>query len=324
MALVAMLLNVVLVIALFAWAAWVAPSRYHTDDNFRKSIDFLVYKWHPAMWWYSLVLLFRGVLLASVTTLVPDSQFLQNALMLLTLVGSLAVHLCREPYSDQWANRLEVTELISLIGIVTVGAGLIDDLNFESLDGVMAKQIATLMLIFIGLASLALFLAFVYGMYAASFPAQVRSRHDEQVKKLTGQMKAAAVILAHADEDDLSDFLHRSSYLDRHAIMGVVNLVGLEFCGIRSKLLTEQRLRLSLSVQQINNMRRTLGLQTIAATIAAEEHAGGVRSNLSQGMEKVRTHIERAPRREVPENDAGDCEHTQIDSNEDQLSNVSL
>merc|ERR1712232_143222 len=80
------LVNVVAVFAVFAWLVVVAPALYPINKAFRIRIKFLVFKWHPATWYYSCPTLVRTTLICIVSVIAPNSGFLQCVLMEMILI----------------------------------------------------------------------------------------------------------------------------------------------------------------------------------------------------------------------------------------------
>ena len=46
-----------------AWAGYVAPTHYHSE-NFRKATLFLLVRWLPTTWWFSCPFMLRNLLVS--------------------------------------------------------------------------------------------------------------------------------------------------------------------------------------------------------------------------------------------------------------------
>mmetsp|Transcript_73551 Transcript_73551/g.213043 ORF Transcript_73551/g.213043 Transcript_73551/m.213043 type:complete len:1193 (-) Transcript_73551:47-3625(-) len=135
------LLYLVSVLGSMVYVLYIAPMHYHMPA-FRTAIRFMVYKFRPSCWWFSLVLNLRSFSLSMVTVIFPDSMQLQFVCLVLILCVSIVVHVSYDPYTQRWANVLETCELLGLLAILLLGlASATDDEESTSMYGIAGLSI---------------------------------------------------------------------------------------------------------------------------------------------------------------------------------------
>jgi len=94
-------------LAIFCWVLVVAPSRFHSTV-FQRRWKFLLIKFQPSIWWWGLVILFKGLLL-NFTTVLFDSGILQIWWLVLLVVVYQCGALSLVPWRSFSANLLDIS-----------------------------------------------------------------------------------------------------------------------------------------------------------------------------------------------------------------------
>lgn len=222
------LLYIVGIFSLFCYLAYAAPNQYD-DIKFRTKVRFLVFKFRANMWWYGLTLMTRSFLLAMVAVVFPDHAFNQFIAMNCILVTGTVVHLLLSPYSDRFANILELIELAVLLAIMSFGSYFITGSNIETGDS------RTYSLILVGLTVFmftTVFVVFCWAMYLAQYPQKALAMHSKQVDDVLPRLRAISAIIMGADDETLKGVIQNASYIDRHDVYNMVAFFGLELTGM--------------------------------------------------------------------------------------------
>jgi len=86
----------------------VAPKRYLQDERFRNRVRFLVDKWRPDKWFWSMVYMMRNVAITLVFVVVPEGGILQCSLMLVVLTTGMIVLALNRPWRDNRSNYADL------------------------------------------------------------------------------------------------------------------------------------------------------------------------------------------------------------------------
>mmetsp|Transcript_57396 Transcript_57396/g.122054 ORF Transcript_57396/g.122054 Transcript_57396/m.122054 type:complete len:1291 (+) Transcript_57396:186-4058(+) len=229
----AVLLYFVAVTAAMVYVLWVAPVKF-ANNTFRASVRFLVFKFHPKAWWYSLVLNIRSLLLAMVTVAFPDNEADQVISMIIILTSSLWFHLLWMPYTEAFANWLECWEIFCLVLVLVVG-GL----------GAHAEDVTpygVLCIILVSLVIAACIGVAAWAFYLAANPKIAHARHRKKAEAVMDHFAKACHMVSCSDLGLLKDiFVRESTSLELGQSTAIADWVLLHMTGIQPSTSTRRR-----------------------------------------------------------------------------------
>eukprot|EP00928_Gymnodinium_smaydae_P040323 TRINITY_DN27359_c0_g1_i2.p1 TRINITY_DN27359_c0_g1~~TRINITY_DN27359_c0_g1_i2.p1 ORF type:complete len:1288 (+),score=118.64 TRINITY_DN27359_c0_g1_i2:78-3866(+) len=213
--------------AVCIWLQHVAPHRFG-DTKFRKSTSFLFFKFSPHCWWYGIIIHFRSLALATVTTVAPDYAFIQFMLSFVILLVSIVCHVRYSPYLDSYSNFLETCVISLLITTVTLGSWFSEERHAKEDDFLESLLAGLLIAASVGTIFALLLGGLVAVLLSTLTPAYLKNLKIAQRDFEVSQVKEMGSTLHLAHLDDLAEMMETASSEDVRALRAVVNLVKLE------------------------------------------------------------------------------------------------
>jgi len=233
------------IMALFAYMLKIAPKKFAAKDLvFQKTIRFLVHKYHPVRYWWSLVIVVRAFALSLVTVVAPDNAWHQFYLLQAVLVVSLVLQLRARPNNHHIANEVEGLELGLLVMLVALGAFFINPPADDTKTGDVLSGF--IMAIFIVVAVI-MFLAICVVIYFFLRPGESHRLKKKQAQDLEPRMRRVAETITETPHEVILSLFTRCSFIDIENLKAVIDFFDVELRGVLPGNLIQVRLPIQQS-----------------------------------------------------------------------------
>eukprot|EP00930_Biecheleria_cincta_P062549 TRINITY_DN47_c0_g1_i6.p1 TRINITY_DN47_c0_g1~~TRINITY_DN47_c0_g1_i6.p1 ORF type:complete len:1302 (+),score=219.93 TRINITY_DN47_c0_g1_i6:539-3907(+) len=210
-----------------AWSAIIfaiarAPKLYAYSDSFRASVRFLVYKFRACRWWFNLILLARSLGLALVTVIFPNGMFEQWLMTTCTMLLALMMHVQYQPYSEGYANMVETAEIMTLVGIMLLGAAFIDA---PGLSGEAPNSLGVAMIVLFALCSVVVMAALAWAMTLAFCSSIATKAQERDVQQIVPKLLDAFRLAEKAGKEGALTLLKVTDFADHAQLIQVAELI---------------------------------------------------------------------------------------------------
>jgi len=229
---------VVGIITAFAYLIYMVPFKYQNRD-FQIMVRFLVIKYSPSTFWFSLVFIARSFCLAMVTVVEAERGFMQLVWLQVIMVLFLIGHVSYSPYRFQAGNRLE-TCVMSLIIIMLAFSSWFAQPGVDKTTD-FSKSLSTAIMSIFSL--VVVILAYFIGMCAFKVftKKDIHEKYRVAAEYDLANLQAIAMVIS--DQGDaVKALMFSASYMDRYYINQVTNYFQLELLGLKSKQFGNLRL----------------------------------------------------------------------------------
>ncbi|CAK9059727.1 unnamed protein product, partial [Durusdinium trenchii] len=109
---------------LCCWACYQAPSWSRKRPDRLTSVGFLILNFRPSSWWYSLIILLRGLFISVGQVIAPDAQGVQLLVMSLIMIVSLSLQLYVLPWKAPLLNLVDAVSTVLFLTLLAVALHL--------------------------------------------------------------------------------------------------------------------------------------------------------------------------------------------------------
>eukprot|EP00928_Gymnodinium_smaydae_P023286 TRINITY_DN19275_c3_g1_i1.p1 TRINITY_DN19275_c3_g1~~TRINITY_DN19275_c3_g1_i1.p1 ORF type:complete len:1514 (+),score=206.78 TRINITY_DN19275_c3_g1_i1:83-4624(+) len=240
--------------SILCWLSYVAPQKW-SSAAFRTQTRFLMYKFRTDRWWFGVLLVFRSMAMAFVPVIAPDDGFVQFFLMLNILVGSILLQLYAVPYTDGYANNLEVIELTVATIILSVGSWFIEDRDYTGEDATQALVLTVVLCVCFGIIMAVLFGTFLFAVDKMKHPAREERKRRMLFEGVRTDLLTICDVFTSIDEPAQLELLSHASYVDVNHLTHIANFVSIVSSESMPKKKSKQRLHSSKSL--VNKLEKS-------------------------------------------------------------------
>jgi ABC-type nitrate/sulfonate/bicarbonate transport system substrate-binding protein len=219
---VAILVYVVGLLVAFMYALAVAPAKFH-EEGFRKRWKFLFLRTRPGVWWWSVVVLLKGLFL-SLARVISSRGIMQACWSFSVMLAYLAGQSFWYPWLHPYANLVDGFAMLSLLLFCALASWFaVHETGLEDMVSkiIMANSLATLAL-----------LVYLGGMLLYRNKTTQGAQDAEQVRMaLSKKIKESAGMLYLMETTALEDFIRNLSGQDAATLRAGHSVVVAELLG---------------------------------------------------------------------------------------------
>jgi hypothetical protein len=247
---------------IFLWAIIVAPKRYYAEKAFRKKFGFLLNRWHPRWYYWSMLLMLRNFAISVVTILSTDA-LLQVTLMMIAVVSCFIGGLLCRPWRDPLLNLMDNSMTGGLVVTLMLSLPLLE------IQGRSTKETIGVFMAVTFWGSFACCLTVVADAFGVllrgeSFFSRILSTSTSIHEDVTVIMLKFAMLFQLDEQkmrDDVEKFFKELPPADAHGISSVMGVLDRGLFGEESRRLSGIALtspRKSVRLDEVNRMSSKL------------------------------------------------------------------